>query len=157
MSKQRDSTTQQSNTPTSEQVINVHLHKHIGLVLDSTDVNNKQAKGHFITHSAIMGPTGTLHGGILYVVCDSISFLSLLPHLKSNESAATIDHSVSVVNAVIGLDQRVELVGQLVKRTKNLAFFESKVYNNGKLIAYGKTTKAIIKALPVTNLTKSKL
>ena len=75
----------------AEVVLNAYLHQHIGLKLGSTDKQTQTATGHSVTHEILLGPTGTLHGGIIYTVCDAISFLSTMPHLRPGGSAATIN------------------------------------------------------------------
>lgn len=136
-------------------VLSVGIHKHIGITLDEQDHHNKTATAHFTTHDALMTPTGTLHGGIIYSCCDSIAYLALIPLFDSTENAATEAITVNAIRAVSGVDQRVELRAKVLHKGRRTAFIESSMWWQGKLVATALVTKAIINQLP-KGLTKEK-
>ena len=136
------------NQELTDIILQVPIHKHIGIVLDSQDYENKTAAAHFQTHHELMTPTDTLHGGVIYTCCDSVAYLALIPHFSESENAATIAISVNVIRAVSGTDKRVELHARVLSKGQRTAFIESSMWYNNKLIATAIVTKAIIKQLP---------
>lgn len=84
-----------------------------------------------------------LHGGIIYAAADAVGFAALLTVLEHQESAATVDISVSVLRAC-GVGDTLELVGHVVKRGKRVSFVETGCSVNGKVIATAKITKAML-------------
>lgn len=132
-------------------ILSIKLHKYIALELVSLTDQSKSAVCTFTTTSNHLTPTQTLHGGITTSCLDVVCFISALTVLNRDETAATVASSFQIHSAVSGTGKRIEFTGRAVKRTKALLFCESTATCDGKVLAQGVLTKAIMK-IPPTKL-----
>ncbi len=80
-----------------------------------------------------LNPHGTVHGGVLYTMADQGMGAAVYSVLDENESCATIE----VKMAYIAAAREGELVCEtrLVSKGRRVAFLESDVTNDGRLVA----------------------
>ena len=122
------------------QVLSIALHRFLGLAaLDEQE----PARGVWFT---VAGPSetpgGYLHGGVVSTVLDVAAFFALIPSLDESENAATVDLSVQLLRQV-PTGARVELRGELLRRSRNLAFIRAVTTVDGTTVATAQFTKAI--------------
>jgi uncharacterized protein (TIGR00369 family) len=124
----------------------VPISKFLGIKFESFSL--EEAEISLITTSQLLTPHDTLHAGIIYAALELANVFALLPHLSLEESAISIQHSVSLISTVTGTGKQVLIRARLLKRGSSIAFFESEAYDasNMKILAKGKTTKAIRRA-----------
>ncbi len=122
-----------------QQILDVPLHRHLGLVFDGHA--DGQSHAHFD-----VGPEsaafGGLHGGILYLLMDATAMLALLPSLTASQHAVTHDIHCSVMRPV-SPGARCRLVGSVLRVGKTLAFVEATASVEGKLVASARVTKSL--------------
>ena len=123
------------------------LHKLIGIKIDR--IESKKAEVSIPINSNTINIAGSLHGGVIYLVSDVASFVSLEHSLGESEYAVTIDLQCSVYKAAS--DSTILFKAELTKRTRRLAFINVQVFGGEQdLIAEARVTKAIIKKVPET-------
>jgi len=83
-----------------------------------------------------------VHGGILTALLEPAAFLALLTALQPDERPVTVDLNVQQMRAIpAGSDVLIE--GRLERRTRNLAFCESRAFVDGTLTSVARMTKSI--------------
>ncbi|AFT72350.1 putative domain 1, putative [Alloalcanivorax dieselolei B5] len=95
-----------------------------------------------------LGPTGDLHGGILYAFFDVASFLALLSVLPEDRYAVSIETHTSLLRGASGegrivIRTRVDRLGRTLASMRGEAFFQA-ADGTEKLIATGSVTKAVV-------------
>jgi len=120
-------------------VLDVPLHRHLGLVLDGHE--NGAALAHFDVgpnHSGF----GNLHGGVIYVLFDATCMLALLPSLDASQHAVTHDLHVSMLRPV-PVGARCRLEARVVKVGRSLAFMDAAALVDDRLVATARVTKSL--------------
>jgi uncharacterized protein (TIGR00369 family) len=86
---------------------------------------------------------GALHGGVLGTVLDLAAYLSVIPTLGRGEQAVT--HAIAA-SYLAGSEVGETLIarGQLLRRTRRLAFSSATVRAGDRLIATATVTKSIL-------------
>lgn len=97
----------------------------------------------------IVGPgtinaAGMFHGGVIYTVCDMACYAALLGELADGENAATHDIHISLIRAA-HIGDRVQFVGKLIRRGRNIAFMEAEARCGDNLLARASVTKSILR------------
>lgn len=85
---------------------------------------------------------GAVHGGIYYTICDLAAAAALGTRLNYEYVFVTSDINVSVVS--VAVQGELIVSANVLKMGKRLAFVESKVFNDDKLIAVARITKSIL-------------
>ena len=91
-------------------------------------------------HANLMG---NLHGGVIYAASDMLAYHALLSILPHDKGAVTADIQVSMLRGG-KIGDTVEMIAEVIKLGRTLAFIETKSFVAGKLIATTKATKAIL-------------
>ena len=86
---------------------------------------------------------GVIHGGIIYSLLDVSANMAMLPLLKKNQNAVTLDMHSSVLRAA-PIDKPLLFKGVVRKIGKRMIFCDSEAWSEEKLIATGRVTKSII-------------
>ncbi len=120
----------------------IPLHEFLGLKVKS--VGNGCAEIEIEVSPELANPTGALHGGVIYSMCDVVCYIALIHELNPDELAATHDIHFSIMRAAM-IGDRISFRGQIVKRGKNIAFLEAKALSGDQVIATGRVTKSIMK------------
>jgi len=80
-----------------------------------------------------LNPHGTVHGGVLYTMADQGMGAAVYSVLDESESCATIEVKMAYIAAAREGDLVCET--RLVSKGRRVAFLESEVTNNGRLVA----------------------
>ncbi len=83
-----------------------------------------------------------LHGGVIATVLDVAAYLSVLPHLASDEEAVTIAFAAQYI-AAAGSPAPLQARGSFARRSRRLAFADAHLYCQDRLLARAAVTKAI--------------
>ena len=118
-----------------------HFHHYIGI--EEIDVLDGKARISIDVDEKLLNPSGTLHGGILYSICDVTSFCALLSSVKEGEIGVTNSFSIQVMRAAREND-KIDFEAEVVKLGKRLAFIECSAHVGDKLIAKACVTKSMI-------------
>jgi uncharacterized protein (TIGR00369 family) len=111
-----------------------------------------QAAAGKATTQFLIGPNtttshGWLHGGILYGLLDTSSYLALLPLLEEHETAVSHDVNFSIMRRTQP-GSVVTIRTEVLRKGNRVAFIRAEAFSgeNGaeKLIAAGHVTKSII-------------
>lgn len=123
------------------QVQALALHRHLGI----GPIHAAHGRAHFEVRAgeALLNPAGSLHGGVIYTLCDVACYCALLTQLAPDEEAATHDLQVSLLRGARA-DQVLRFEGEVLKRGRQLAFGSAQVHANGKLLARAQVTKSIL-------------
>ena len=124
-------------------VLDVPLHRFLGMRL--RDPERPQDGLVIPVGDAAINNAGVLHGGVATAVLDVACYLALLPHLSAEENAVTHDASSSLMKAV-ARDAELEVVADVVRRGRSLAFLQAQALVDGRPVALGKVTKSILRA-----------
>jgi uncharacterized protein (TIGR00369 family) len=97
----------------------------------------------FVVTDKALNAAGALHGGVLGTVLDLAAYLSVIPTLGRGEQAVT--HAISA-SYLSGSEVGETLVarGELLRRTRRLAFSSASVTSGERLIATASVTKSIL-------------
>lgn len=125
--------------------LDVPIHRFLGARLDSLTL--EECTISFDTSERLLTPAKTLHAVAIYTALELANVFAILPHLRANETAMSIQHSVSLIGTVAGINKRVIVRSKMLKRGGALAFFEAEAYDasNMSILAKGQTTKAVRK------------
>lgn len=132
----------------AERYLQVPIHRFLGARIDS--LSREGCAISFETAEQLLTPANTLHAGAIYTALELANVFAILPHLNENETAMSIQHSVSLIGTVAGSNKRVIVRSRMLKRGASIAFFESETFDaeNMSILAKGKTTKAVKKLKP---------
>ncbi|MDP9392196.1 MAG: PaaI family thioesterase [Actinomycetota bacterium] len=122
-------------------VLDIPLHRFLGVRL--LDPGDPAAGISFPVGEAAQNQAAVLHGGVVTALLDVASYLALLPHLDDAEHAVTHDLSVSLLRPV-GADERVAVVGGVLRRGRALAFLRAEATVEGRTVAAAQVTKSIV-------------
>jgi len=125
-----------------DKVRNHDFHKYLGI--EKIEAQDGKAVVEIEVKAHILNPAGVFHGGVIYTICDLTAFCALLSQLNEGEIGATNHISIQVMRATT-LGAVVKFEAKIVKLGKRLAFLESEVFSNGKLIAKATVTKTLLK------------
>lgn len=131
-----------------QKILDVPIHKHIGLTLQSLDETTMTATATFETSAKHLTPADTLHGGLSSLVLDVICFIASTTVLGEDESASTVSSSFQYLSTVMGNSHQIVVKGTIFKKTRSLLFCQSELSCEGKVLAKGLVTKAITKIQP---------
>jgi len=84
-----------------------------------------------------------LHGGAISTILDVAAYLSLLHDLDDDEEAITHALFVSYLTAVEG-EAHLVATGRVVRRSKRLAFVNSELRDQDRLVATAQVTKSVV-------------
>ena len=99
----------------------------------------------FHAGEAALGPSGSVHGGVVAMLLEPAAVTALIPLLPADRYAATVDMHVQQMRPVRP-GARVLLKARVLRLGANLAFCEAYAEDDGKTCAAARLTKAIIKA-----------
>jgi uncharacterized protein (TIGR00369 family) len=85
---------------------------------------------------------GAPHAGALSTVLELAAYLALLPELADDEEAATHQSSVSYLARAEGGGALIAK-GEVLRRTRHLAFVSANLRQEGRLLAAAQVTKSI--------------
>ena len=89
----------------------------------------------------LMNPHKVLHGAVVYAMADTGMGGALYPSLESEEMCATIEIKISYIRAVtVGT---LTCDSKLIERRRKVAFLESEITNDGRLVALATGTFSI--------------
>ena len=98
----------------------------------------------FAVTEKTLNAAGALHGGALGTVLDLAAYLCVLPTLGRGEQAVT--HAISASYLAGGeVGETLVARGQLLRRTRRLAFTSASVTAGDRLIATAQVTKSILR------------
>lgn len=126
-----------------EAVRQLPLHQALGL--RSLQADAGEAELTFAADEPLLGPSGALHGGLLYVFCDVAAYAATLSLLTPDQDAVTHGLQVSVLRPV-ARGQSLTVSAQVQKRGRQLAFIQARVARDAKLVATASITKSLVPA-----------
>ncbi|GAB4522558.1 MAG: hotdog fold thioesterase [Anaerolineae bacterium] len=103
-----------------------------------------------VVFSAIPGeylynPIGTVHGGFVATICDSVMGCAVHSTLPAGTGYTTLEIKINYLRAITIQTGRVYCEGKVIHAGRRVAVAESRVTDaNGKLYGYGSTTCAIL-------------
>jgi uncharacterized protein (TIGR00369 family) len=124
-------------------VLEIPLNRFLGMRL--RDDADPSAGIWFPVGPSAQNQAGVLHGGVVTTLLDTACYLALLPHLSDGEHAVTHDLTVSLLRPV-SADQRVEVVGSVLRRGRTLAFLRAEALVDGVVVAAAQVTKSVVRA-----------
>ena len=124
-------------------VQDIPLHRFLGMEL--RDPEDPAAGIWFPVAGPAQNQAAVLHGGVVYTLLDVASFLALIPQLGDDEHAVTHDLTVSLLRPVRA-EQRVDVVGTVLRRGRAVAFLRAEATVGGEVVAAAQVTKSIVRA-----------
>ena len=122
-------------------VRNHPLHKALGI--HTIDAANGHSTIELIISEKILNPSGTFHGGVLYLISDVVAFCALMSVMEEGKIGVTNNINIQVMRHC-NLGDSILFEGKVVKMGKRLAFLETTVKKEDKLIAKASITKTLI-------------
>jgi uncharacterized protein (TIGR00369 family) len=122
-------------------VLEIPLNRFLGMRL--RDPADPSAGIWFPVGPSTQNQAGLLHGGVVTTLLDTACYLALLPQLSDDEHAVTHDLIVSLLRPVAA-DQRVDLVGTVLRRGRTLAFLRAEAAVEGQVVAAAQVTKSVV-------------
>ena len=107
------------------------------------DLEDPTAGLSFVVSEDTLNAAGALHGGVLGTVLDLAAYLCVIPTLGPGEQAVTHSISASYLTGS-ALGERLVAKGELLRRTRRLAFAASTVKAEERLVATASVTKSIL-------------
>lgn len=104
---------------------------HIGLEI--TERSHQRSVGRVRIAPIHLNPHGTVHGGVLYTMADQGMGAAVYSVLEPEESCATIEVKMAFIAAAREGELTCET--RLISRGRRVAFLESDVTNDGRLVA----------------------
>lgn len=132
--------TSTSPNPRQQTVIDVALHRHLGLAFERCA--DGEASAGFEVGPQHVG-FGTLHAGVLYALMDAVAMLALLTRLDPARHAVTHDLHVSVMRSA-ALGDRVVLEGRVARLGRSVAFVDVSARVGEVVIATARVTKSVV-------------
>ncbi len=109
--------------------------------LDIYERDNGESRARIEVTPDHMNPHGVVHGGVLYSMADTGMGAALYTRLEADESCATIELKMVYIAGVRG--GTLECETKVLNKGKRVAFLESEVRNEGRLVAKALGTFAI--------------
>lgn len=81
----------------------------------------------------LLNPHHVLHGGVMFSLADTGMGAALYPMLKEGELCATIEIKINYYRPV--KSGTITCATEVINKGKSIANMESKIYNEGKLVA----------------------
>ncbi len=122
-------------------VLDIPLNRFLGMQL--RDPGEPSAGIWFPVGPSAQNQAGVLHGGVVTTLLDTACYLALLPQLSEAEHAVTHDLTVSLLRPVAA-DQRVDIVGTVLRRGRSVAFLRAEATVEGRLVAAAQVTKSVV-------------
>lgn len=119
------------------------IHRWIGAEL--IDPDRPEAGARFTVGPNTEGRPGTLNGGFISMLLDSVAYLALAPTLAEGETALSHDIHISLLRGV-AVGQVVELTGRVVQQGRRVAFIDAVASVEGRAVATGRITKTVVQA-----------
>ncbi|MDZ4760917.1 MAG: PaaI family thioesterase [Alphaproteobacteria bacterium] len=117
------------------------LHRFIGV--DCVDAREGAARFTFVVTDAMLTPSGGLHAGFIYTVCDLAAYAALMTTLSDTEGAVTHDLHVSVMRTARS-GERVDVDAGIVRRGRTLCFLDARATCGERLLATARITKSLV-------------
>ena len=117
------------------------FHHYLGI--KDIQANEGHAEIEVTVAENTVNPAGTFHGGVIYTISDICAFCALISTLEEGQIGVTNSINIQVMRAVKKGDI-VTFKAQLIKSGKRLAFLETNVYCQEKLIAKANITKTLL-------------
>lgn len=112
--------------------------------VDATD----PARGlRFVVTAQCLNAGGVVHGGVLATVLDLAAYLSVLRTIGRGQQAVTHAVAASYI-AAARLGETLVATGELMRRSRRLAFTTATVTSGERLVAMASVTKSIIDVGP---------
>ena len=127
-------------SPRQQAVLDVALHRHLGLTFESC--GDGVACARFDVGPQHIG-FGGLHAGVLYALSDAVAMLALLTRLEPEKHAVTHDLHVSVMRSA-GPGDRVLLESSVARLGRSVAFIDVRCRVGGTVIATARVTKSVV-------------
>jgi uncharacterized protein (TIGR00369 family) len=122
-------------------VLEIPLNRFLGMQL--RDPADPSAGIWFPVGPSAQNQAGVLHGGVVTTLLDTACYLALLPQLSDAEHAVTHDLTVSLMRPV-SADQRVDIVGTVLRRGRAVAFLRADAVVEGRVVAAAQVTKTLV-------------
>ena len=122
-------------------MLEIPLNRFLGMRL--RDAADPAAGIWFPVGPSAQNQAGVLHGGVVTTLLDTACYLALLPHLSDEEHAVTHDLTVSLLRPV-SADQRVDVVGSVLRRGRAVAFLRAEALVDGQVVAAAQVTKSVV-------------
>lgn len=122
-------------------VLDIPLNRFLGMQL--REPGNPAAGVWFPVGPSAQNQASVLHGGVVTTLLDTACYLALLPSLGDTEHAVTHDLAASLLRPVAA-DQRVDVVGSLMRRGRSVAFLRAEALVDGQVVAAAQVTKSIV-------------
>ncbi len=126
-----------------DRILNVRAHRLHGLELVSWSPG--QSTLAFTAGEESLGPTDSVHGGVVSLLLEPTALFALFPMLPADRYAVTADIHVQLLRPVRP-HARVTLEGRVLRVGSQLAFCEASARDDGRLCASARLTKAIVAA-----------
>ena len=123
-------------------VLEIPLNRFLGMQL--RDPADPSAGIWFPVGPSAQNQAGVLHGGVVTTLLDTACYLALLPQLSDAEHAVTHDLTVSLMRPVAA-DQRVDIVGTVLRRGRAVAFLRAEATVDGEVVAAAQVTKSVVR------------
>ena len=122
-------------------VLEIPLNRFLGMQL--RDPADPSAGIWFPVGPSAQNQAGVLHGGVVTTLLDTACYLALLPQLSDGEHAVTHDLTVSLMRPV-SAEQRVDIVGTVLRRGRAVAFLRAEATVDGEVVAAAQVTKSVV-------------
>jgi uncharacterized protein (TIGR00369 family) len=124
-------------------VLDLPLHRALGLSL--VDPGRPELGLVLPVGEVTVNPSGVLHGGLVPLVLDVCSYLTLVPSLADDRHAVTVSSSCSLLAAVpSGQEARATATVERLGRTT--AFLTARLTHGDRVVAVGQVVKALVSA-----------
>jgi uncharacterized protein (TIGR00369 family) len=116
------------------------VHEFLGMTL--VDEDDPRSGVSLIPKANALNALGLPHAGVLSTLLELAAYLALLPELASDENAVTHQFSVSFLARGEG-DVALVAKGEVLRRTRRLAFVSTTLHQADRLLASAQVTKSI--------------
>lgn len=129
-----------------ELITQLPYHQFLGLEI--LNAENGKSQVQLLVNEQTANPNGMLHGGIIYSIADVSAYIALLSKLaedpeREQQDAVTHDIHVSVFRPVT-FGNKVLFNASISRLGKTLAFMDTEIVSENKVIATARVTKTII-------------
>jgi len=109
------------------------------------EVRSGYARLTFRPRAEMLTPWGTLNGGVLNALVEVPPFVALLTELQPGELPVTNDVFLQHLRPLPG-DADYEMTGSLLRRGNSMAWVETTVSAQGKVVTLARITKTLIRS-----------
>lgn len=120
---------------------NMPLHQYLGVESITSEAGNGTLVANVSEQTLNM--LGVYHGGVTYTLCDVCAYGGLLSLMADDEDAVTHDFHVSLIRSVKA-GETVVFTSTLLKKGRNLCFFDVQAKVGDKLVATARVTKSLL-------------